>query len=73
MGPKWLSILLQAGVVVVSLGGFWLFLELNNWDTDRIGGWLVEVVGLLTLLIGSFGLWLVRTLFPPPTWKDLFE
>ena len=70
MSRKWLSILLQAAVVVVSLGALWLFLELNDWDTN-LEGWMVEVAGFFTLLISSLGLWLVRTYFPPPTWDDM--
>jgi ABC-type nickel/cobalt efflux system permease component RcnA len=69
MSRKWLSILLQAAVVVVSLGGLWLFLELNDWGAN-LEGWMVEVAGFFTLLISSSGLWLVRTYFPPPTWED---
>jgi hypothetical protein len=73
MSREWLSILSQAGVLVVGLGGFWLFLQLYTGDVPDRVDWFCEVVGLLTVLFSCMALWAVRQNFAPPSEQDKVE
>ncbi len=72
MSRNWLSILVQAAIVVVSLGGFWLFLELYKGDAPTVadGDWFPQLAGLLVVLTSGAALWAARTYFAPSRTED---
>jgi hypothetical protein len=73
MSRVWLSILSQAGVIVVFLGAFWLFLQLYTGDVPDRADWVCDVVGLMTLLFACMALWAVKQNFAPPSEQDKVE
>jgi hypothetical protein len=73
MSREWLSILSQAGVLIVGLGGFWLFLQLYTGDVPDRVDWFCEVVGLLTVLLSCMALRVVKQHFAPPSEQGKVE
>jgi hypothetical protein len=67
MSRKWLSVLIQAGIVVVTLGAFWLFLEAFK---DSVPRWFAEIVGFLTVLVVCLVIWAVRSHFASPAERE---